>query len=136
MRRMCFRLWAALADRSALPSTEQTGRADPEARKALEELAVSKGLDVRVSREQPLHFLEIAWGDCACSLYSGREGRQRVVSLVDGLVQKGFTVQLLLFTDGEPLNFQSQPPHRVSLEDFRREALAALPEGKVAELQP
>src|SRR5262245_18913381 len=122
---MCFRLLAAVRDpRELTPAPER----------ALEELAVKHGLDVRVAPDGPTHFVEIAWGACACSLYSGRRGRERVVGFVRELLARGLTVQLLLFSDGEALDMSTAVPEPVGAHDFERDGLGALPEGKAAQL--
>jgi len=100
----------------------------------LTKLGVENGLDVRAASSPAAHFAEIAWGDCACSLYTRREGRQRAVKFVEALLDRGLNVQLLLYQDGETFDWQGQPVERVSLEEFRLEALRILPEGRVAEL--
>jgi hypothetical protein len=116
---VCFRLLAALPG----VSTDE-----------LEQLAVANGLDVRVSAQADRRFVEIAWGDCACSLYTRKEGRDRAVCFVDAILARGWTLQLLLFNDGETFDWQSGSPIPIPLEDFRREGLQALPDGKVASL--
>lgn len=100
----------------------------------LTKLGVDNGLDVRAAASPAADFAEIAWGDCACSLYTRREGRQRAVKFVEALLERGLKVQLLLYQDGETFDWQGQPVERVSLEEFRLEALRILPEGRVAEL--
>jgi hypothetical protein len=110
---MCFRLLAALDP----PGSE------------LEARAARHGLDVRARGP----YLEVAWGDCACSLYTRHEGRGRLLALVEELLSAGHRVQLLLFTDGEPFAWEGEPA-QVSLEALREHGLAALPEGAVAEL--
>jgi len=94
------------------------------------------GLDVRAASSPAADFAEIAWGDCACSLYTRREGRQRAVKFVEALLERGLAVQLLLYQDGETFNWEGQSAERVSLEAFRLEALRILPEGRVAEIVP
>jgi hypothetical protein len=99
---------------------------------ALERLAFSCGLDLRQSARGPTRFLEIAWGDCACSLYTRREGRERAIRFVDALLAGRCAVQLLLLSDDG--GWEDGPPLAVATEVFRAQALAALPEGRVAEL--
>ncbi|HEX4620918.1 MAG TPA: hypothetical protein VH208_05050 [Myxococcaceae bacterium] len=118
---MCFRLYAAV-------------RGPPEPG-ALEQLGFRCGLDVRVASNDRTRFVEVAWGDCACSLYTRSEGRERVVRFVDGLLGQGVAVQLLLLRDEEAADWASRPPAEVSAEAFRATALAALPEGRVTQLR-
>ena len=112
---MCFRLLAALR---------------PEATQTLERAAAGHGLDVRVAAP----YVEIAWGDCACSLYTRREGRARVVAFLDELFRSGHRVQLLLFSDGESFTWDERAPDRVAISRLRAEGLAALPDARVAEI--
>jgi hypothetical protein len=116
---MCFRLYAAVR-----------GPAD-----AIAQLGFRCGLDVRVVPQGETRLVEVAWGDCACSLYTRGEGRERVVRFVDGLLAQGVAVQLLLLRDEEAVEWASRPPVEVSAEAFRATALAALPEGRVAQLR-
>src|SRR6185295_5816749 len=63
-RQMCYRLLAAVDP----PIAPAQWRA----------LATAHGLDLRVDESAPeVRFAEIATGDCACSLYTRREGRLR-----------------------------------------------------------
>jgi hypothetical protein len=117
---MCFRLYAAV-------------RGPPDAG-GLEELGFRCGLDVRVASNDATRFVEVAWGDCACSLYTRGEGRERVVRFVEGLLARGNTVQLLLLRDEEAAAWVSSAPAEVAAEEFRARALAALPEGRVTQL--
>jgi hypothetical protein len=118
---MCFRLLGAI--RSA------DGRTAP----AVDALAFECGLDVRQATRSGTEFLEIAWGDCACSLVTRGEGRQRAIRFVEALFARGCRVQLLLLTDdGEA--WQPGAPVTLPRHVFRDHALAALPEGRVAEL--
>ncbi len=118
---MCFRLLAAVRHEGPL--------------EALEALAAQHGLDVRAAPAGAGEgYLEVCWGDCACSLYTRKDGRERAVAFVEALWARGLPLQLWLFTDGETL----QPggnPEVVSLEDFRARGLQALPEGRVAVLR-
>ncbi|HVE81910.1 MAG TPA: hypothetical protein VND93_03650 [Myxococcales bacterium] len=116
---MCFRLLAAVDP--PLPAEE------------LSALAVERGLDVRASPEA--RFAEIAWGDCACSLYTRREGRLRAVALVEALLERGRALQLLLLSDGEEIRWTSSDPVPLPLGSFQRDGLQALPEGQVAQLR-
>ncbi len=100
----------------------------------LAKLGTESGLDVRVASSPASEFVEIAWGDCACSLYTRREGRQRVIAFIDALLARELRVQLLLYQDGEAFDWTRPSVERVPLEAFRREALRALPEGRVTEL--
>jgi hypothetical protein len=118
---MCFRLYAAVP-----------GPPDGD---ALEALGFRCGLDVRVASREETRFVEVAWGDCACSLYTRGEGRERVVRFVDGLLAQGMTVQLLLLRDEEAAAWASSHPAEVEIQDFRALALAALPEGQIAQLR-
>jgi hypothetical protein len=118
---MCFRLLAAVDP--------------PMDAEALKALAFRQGLDVRVGPSAQARFVEVAWGDCACSLYTGREGRERAVGLVEALLGQGLAVQLLLFSDGAELRWESSAPRAVAMEAFRAGGLQALPEGEVAEVR-
>lgn len=118
---MCFRLLAATRDADVA---------------AIERLAFECGLDVRVAPKDATHFVEIAWGDCACSLYTRREGTQRVSQLVQGLLARANEVQLLLLVDGQPVSPDSGEPAELPLEVLEREGLAALPEGSVVRVTP
>jgi hypothetical protein len=118
---MCFRLYAAV-------------RGQPEGGE-LEALGFRCGLDIRVASREETRLVEVAWGDCACSLYTRGEGRQRVVRFVDGLLAQGMTVQLLLLRDEEAAAWASRHPAEVEVQDFRARALAALPEGRIAQLR-
>lgn len=120
---MCFRLLAAVDP--------------PIAPEALSQLAVERGLDVRAGGVGPeARLAEIAWGDCACSLYTRREGRLRAVALVEALLGTGRTVQLLLLGDGEELRWSTSAPAALALDAFREGGLQALPQGEVAQLTP
>jgi hypothetical protein len=116
---MCFRLLAAVRSPDGA---------------MLEHIAYENGLDVRVRTQGPLGFVEVAWGDCACSLYTGRRGRERVGGFLRALVEKGLEVQLLLFEDGDALEPVDKPPLPVALEAVEKEGLAALPLREVAAL--
>ena len=117
-RPVCFRLLAAI---------------HPAPREGLGALAVGAGLDVREGARGAGRFVEIAWGDCACSLYTRKQGRDRVVALAEALLTQSCEVQLLLARDEEPLNFDGAPV-RVSLDQLRTEGLGSLPQGRVARL--
>ncbi len=120
---MCYRLLAAVH----LPAGVAPTGVEP-----LQALAVAHGLDVRAHEAgAALGYLEIAWGDCACSLYTRKDGRERVVAFVEALAAKALAPQLLLFNDGDALALQG-PPATVPLGDFLRRGLQALPEGQVA----
>jgi hypothetical protein len=117
---MCFRLLAA---------------ARPPAPDTLTRAAVEEGLDVRVASTVRTDFVEIAWGDCACSLYSGKRGRERVVAFVERLLQDdALQLQLLLFSDDLPVAWNDEGPLEVSGDAFHAEGLGALPEGRVVVL--
>lgn len=118
---MCFRLLAAVDP--------------PMDAEALKALAFNRGLDVRVGPGADARFVEVAWGDCACSLYTGREGRERAVGFVEALLSRGLAVQLLLFSDGDELRWGARAPRAVAVEAFRTSGLQALPEGEVAEVR-
>jgi hypothetical protein len=123
---MCYRLLAAV-HLGASPA--------PDALAQLEQLAAALGLDMRTSPSGPEHgYVEIAWGDCACSLYSTKAGRERAVGFVEALLQRGEHLHLLLFTDAEPPQLSPSPPEKVALECFRTQGLQALPEGRACVL--
>jgi hypothetical protein len=119
---MCFRLLGAI--RSADGGTPT----------ALDALAFECGLDVRQATRNGTEFLEIAWGDCACSLVTRREGRERAIRFVEALFARGCRVQLLLVSDDGD-GWQAGAPVSLARQAFRDHALAALPEGRVAELR-
>jgi hypothetical protein len=119
---MCYRLLAAVDP----PIAPGEWRA----------LATEQGLDLRADEAaETARFAEIAWGDCACSIYTRREGRLRVVALVEALLARG-AVQVLLVQDGEEIRWEARAPAGVSLEAFREGGLQALPEGMVAAVVP
>ena len=115
---MCFRLLAAV---KGMPPS------------SLELTATRVGLDVRAADRGTGRFVELAWGDCACSLYTRKEGKDRAVAFVEALLRGGCEVQLLLARDDEPLALEG-PVERIALEHFRAEGLPRLPEGKVVAL--
>ena len=116
---MCFRLLAAVDP--------------PIAPGELRALATERGLDLRADESAvEARFAEVSWGDCACSLYTRREGRLRVVALVEALLERGLAVQLLLLQDGEEIRWATQAPATVALDAFREGGLQSLPEGAVA----
>jgi hypothetical protein len=116
---MCFRLLAAVDP--PLPPGE------------LRALATEQGLDLRADESAAeARFAEISWGDCACSLYTRREGRLRTVALVEVLLARGRSVQLLLFQDGDELRWETRSPAQIPLATFREGGLQSLPEGEVA----
>ena len=117
---MCFRL--------LLATPEAQNHSDAS---TLESLAFACGLDIRLAARGPLQFVELSWGDCACSLYTQREGRQRAVRFTEVLRGAGREVQLLLLTDGATLD-EARDPVTIRFQDFREQGLAALPEGRVA----
>lgn len=129
---MCFRLLAAVRDPRHLPAGTDPPEEPPE--RVLEQLALKHGLDVRVAPAGGTRFVEIAWGACACSLYTGKRGRERVVGFVEELLTQGLAVHLLLYSDGEPLDWSTESPVSIETDDFRYGGLGALPEGKVAQL--
>ena len=132
---VCFRLLAGVRPRLSAPGGAQADSSES-LTCLLAKLGVECGLDVRAASSPAADFAEIAWGDCACSLYTRREGRQRAVKFVEALLERGLAVQLLLYQDGETFNWEGQSAERVSLEAFRLEALRILPEGRVAEIVP
>ncbi len=115
---MCFRLLAAVKG--------------PLSDEGVAHLALRHGLDVRSAEKGGVRFVEIAWGDCACSLYTRREGRERAVGFVADLLAQGAEVQLLLFSDGDEVDWTSGAPERVDLAAFQARGLQALPERRVA----
>jgi hypothetical protein len=100
----------------------------------LKRLAVSHGLDVRVATQAETRFIEVAWGDCACSLYTKAEGRDRAVGFVRALRESGVEVELLLFQDGETLGGLAATPALLTWEEFSVSGLQALPEARVTRL--
>lgn len=116
---MCYRLLAAVDP----PIAPGEWRA----------LATRHGLDLRADESlAEARFAEISWGDCACSLYTGREGRLRAVALVEALLDQRRSVQLLLMQDGEEIRWEARAPAQVALPAFREAGLQSLPEGTVA----
>lgn len=101
------------------------------AHSALEQLGAEHGLDVRPS-ESP-GFASVAWGDCACSIYTRADGRRRIVDFVRALIERQHRVQLLLFTDEVPPSLD-QPPLPLTVARLAQEGLAAIPEGNSAEI--
>src|SRR5262249_37774565 len=91
------------------------------------------GLDVRVQQREERIFAIIAWGECACSLYTTREGRERLLAFIGGLAAD--RIQLLLYRDGELPGWENEAPTPVAWDALRLQGLAALPEGIVAEIQ-
>jgi hypothetical protein len=118
---MCFRLFAALS---------HTG--DGSLATALTESATREGLDVRAGVGATAAFVEIAWGDCACSLVTRKDGRERMVSWLSSLT--GGDVQLLLFQDDNPPLLQG-PVLECDWEVFKEQGLAALEEGQVTRIR-
>lgn len=134
---MCFRLLAALQRAPELPagnSSPSEGEEAAASLQVLERIAFENGLDVRVAPRGPTRYVEVAWGDCACSLYTRRDGRERVVGFVDAVRRAGWSIELLLCVDDQDLDLGSANPDEVSADRFRSEGLAALPEGRVARL--
>ncbi len=118
---MCYRLLAAIDP--------------PIAPGAWRALANEHGVDLRADESAgEVRFAEVSWGDCACSLYTRREGRLRVVALVEALLAQRRSVQLLLLQDSEEISFANRAPASVPLSAFRDQGLQALPEGSVAAL--
>ncbi|HEY8211536.1 MAG TPA: hypothetical protein VIG99_28835 [Myxococcaceae bacterium] len=116
---MCYRLLAAVDP----PIAPGEWRA----------LATHHGLDLRVDETSPeVRFAEISMGDCACSLYTRREGRLRTVALVEAFLDQRRSVQLLLMQDGEEIRWETRAPAEVALPAFRESGLQSLPEGSVA----
>ena len=118
---MCFRLYIAA----------QGGTASE---LELSRTAVKHGLDVRLALRSDTRFIEVAWGDCACSLYTRGEGRERVVAFVRELVAGGFELQLLLFQDGETLDAMAASPVEMAFATFASGGLQALSEALVTRL--
>ena len=118
---MCYRLLAAVDP--------------PIAPGAWRALATEHGVDLRADESAgEVRFAEVSWGDCACSLYTRREGRLRVVALVEALLAQRRSIQLLLLQDGEEISFANRAPATVPLSAFRESGLQSLPEGSVAAL--
>ncbi|MGQ0503956.1 MAG: hypothetical protein ACT4TC_01400 [Myxococcaceae bacterium] len=114
---MCYRLFASAVD------------AEPA---ALEALATEHGLDLRVRAP----YVEIAWGDCACSLYTRADGRARIVAFLNALSERRIRPQLLLLEDDALETLPSTPLEKVPLGLFRERGLQALPEGQVCVVVP
>jgi len=121
---VCFRLLAALGEEGP-PFSASDALA----------LGVRCGLDIRAAPPPAQRTLEVAWGACGCSLYTRKEGRDRTVSFVEGLLQRGWKVQLLLGRDDEPMRWEA-PVSAIAWEVFAHESVACLPEGQVALIQP
>jgi len=118
---MCYRLLAAVDPPIA-----------PDAWRAL---ANEHGVDLRADESAgEVRFAEVSWGDCACSLYTRREGRLRVVAVAEALLAQRRSVQLLLLQDGDEIAFPNRAPATVPLSAFRESGLQSLPEGTVAAL--
>jgi hypothetical protein len=122
MNTVCFRLLAALGEGPSV-STED-----------LEALATREGLDARAVNAHGRAFVDIAWGDCACSLYTRKDGLARVIAFLDALHDRSFRIQLLLQVDDAELQEGTGDPPRMAIDDLRTGGLAALPEGLVVEL--
>jgi hypothetical protein len=97
-------------------------------------MAFESGVDIQPLQTQGLVSCEIAWGDCACSLYSQKRGRERVVEFVDRVLKAHSSIQLLLWTDDAPPSWSGGAPLEMELDVFRRDGLWALPEGQVVAL--
>ena len=110
---MCWRLAAALD--GALPEAEALGAA--------------AGLDVTANGK----VLDVAWGDCACSLRTKDEGRRRLGAFVRALLDHGARVQLVLVEQGVPLALAGEI-EMLPVELLEADGLAALPEGRVVEI--
>jgi hypothetical protein len=143
---MCFRLLAA-AGHPAFPASSMARKGAPSppspepgggetALSALERLAFSAGLDVRLVEAGGRHFAELALGDCACSLYTGADGPDRVAAFVRPLLLAGIDVQLLLLHDASSVDWRAGEPVPVPLEALCRAGLEALPEGRAARIVP
>ncbi len=120
---MCFRLLAVITDFSP---------------RALGPLGVSHGLDLRFSSAHQGEgtLVEIGWGDCACSLYTRKEGRERVVGWVEAILERGGSVQLLLLSDGDSISWRTPKPEEVPFSRFEQQGLQALTEGSVVQITP
>src|SRR5438105_11274056 len=121
---MCFRLLAAIRSNAKLSPENQF----------LEATAFRCGLDVRVAPRGITSYVELAWGDCACSLYTRREGWERVAKFVDQVMSTGSAVQLLLYSDGDEFDAQGEP-RTVAYSELAARGLSALPERQVCLLQ-
>jgi hypothetical protein len=115
---VCFRLLAAVQ-----PSPESAWA---------DQLAVKHGLDIRRATKAAADYIEIAWGECACSLVTRGEGRARALAFVDALLVAGMTVQLLLGQDDDEVVWTDGPPAVVAWSALAAQGLRALPEGRPA----
>lgn len=117
---MCFRL---------LLASDGTGWDLAE----VERWGAQAGLDVRGQVAANRIFVNLAWGDCACSLYTRREGRERLLNFIGRL--SGDRIQLLLYCDGDLPDWATSDVAMFKWEHLRVQGLAGLPEGRVVELR-
>jgi hypothetical protein len=128
---MCFRLLAAIA------SGVESGDFAPaplERLRALASMGARHGLDLKPDPSASTALLSVCWGDCACSLYTGAEGRKRLVSWAEEVLAQSYRLQLLFFDEREPFPWSSGPVINLPIDIFRREGMGALTAGKVTEL--
>jgi hypothetical protein len=102
---------------------------------ALQSLGDAAGLDVRTAEQGPHRFVEVAWGDCACSLVTRREGKQRLTGWVRAVLLGGAELQLLLSQDGAALTAETQTAD-CSFADLEKHGLSTLSEGRVTRIHP
>ena len=128
---MCFRLLAAIA-----PGVEPEGSAPAplDDLRAVASIGARHGLDMKVDASSSAALLSVCWGDCACSLYTGAEGRNRLVGWAEEVLAQPYRLQLLFFNDGQECPWSSEPVTNIPIDIFRREGLGALTAGKVTEL--
>jgi len=128
---MCFRLLAAIASK-----VEPGGFAPApvDRQRAVASMGARHGLDLKLAASSSTALLSVCWGDCACSLYTGAEGRKRLVSWAEEVLAQSYRLQLLFFDDREPFPWSSGPVINLPIDSFRREGMGALTAGKVTEL--
>ena len=104
----------------------------------LREAAVAAGLDLRLpERLQGTGrvLFELAWGDCACSLATSRDGGERVAAFAASVLVRGARLQLLLFDEQEgPGSFDGAPAPELALGELAARGLHALLDGRAMEV--
>jgi hypothetical protein len=128
---MCFRLLAAIVSEvepAGLPP------APADRFRVLASMGARHGLDLKLDTSSSTALLSVCWGDCACSLYTGAEGRKRLVSWAEDVLAQPFRIQLLFFDDRDACEWSSGPVATLPVDIFRREGLGALTAGMVTEL--
>lgn len=105
---------------------------------ALSEAAWQAGLDLRLPpmmQGMGRVVFELAWGECACALATSPDGGERVVTFATQVLQGGARLQLLLFDEREgPGRFDGSPAEPLALCELAIRGIAALSEGRAAEL--